>query len=203
MTKKEISYTDLVKVTMDKARAEAKKLGKDFDNRAAFSAAAKRWGDVKKGIDSEFTKGESSPKTRKKGKKAKKAKKSRKVEVEEEEDVEDKPSEEPESGHKGAPSITRPGHKDFRTAKGFKYYHREGHLEDFNKEGVKGKPYSHRHKHPKSANDVLKMMDDCLEKDMTLQECRDRVAAAMNKTTKKGKKKGKKTRKRKNKKHKK
>jgi len=31
MTKKEISYTDLVKVTMDKARAEAKKLGKDFD----------------------------------------------------------------------------------------------------------------------------------------------------------------------------
>ena len=36
MTKKEISYTDLVKHTMDKARAEAKKLGKEFDNRAAF-----------------------------------------------------------------------------------------------------------------------------------------------------------------------
>lgn len=178
MTKKEISYTDLVKHTMDKARAEAKKLGKEFDNKAAFGEAAKRWASVKSGSDPEFSKGESSPKTRKSRKKGKK----------------------PKKGHKGAESVTRPGHKDFRTAKGFKYYHRDGHIEDYNEEGVKGRPYSHYNKHLKSAADVLKVMDECLEKDMSLQECRDKVASSMSKgkgkTAKKGKKGKKGTRKR-------
>ena len=180
MTKKEISYTDLVKHTMDKARAEAKRLGEEFNNRAAFSSAAKRWGDVKSGSDPEFTKGESAPrKSRKKGKK-------------------------PKKGHKGAESETRPGHKDFRTAKGFKYYHRDGHLEDYNEEGVKGRPYSHYNKHLKTAADVLKVIDECLDKEMSLQECRDKVASSMSKgkgkTAKKGKKKGKATRKKRGKK---
>ena len=175
MTKKEISYTDLVKHTMDKAKEEAKKLGREYDHRAAFGDAAKRWASVKSGSDPEFSKGESSPKPRKSRKKDKKKK-----------------------GTKGAESVTRPGHKDFRTAKGFKYYHRDGHIEDYNEEGVKGRPYSHYNKHLKSAADVLKVMDHCLEKDMSLQECRDKVSSMMSKgkTAKKGRKGKKGTRKR-------
>ena len=181
MTKKEISYTDLVKHTMDKAKEEAKKLGREYDHRASFGDAAKSWATVKSGSDPEFSqkgessKGESSPKTRKSRKKGKK----------------------PRKGTKGAESVTRPGHKDFRTAKGFKYYHRDGHIEDYNEEGVKGRPYSHHNKHLKSAADVLKVMDHCLEKDMSLQECRDKVSSMMSKgkTAKRGKKGKKGTRK--------
>lgn len=164
MSKKEISYTGLVSVMMDKAREEAKKLGEKFNNKAAFSAAAERWNIVKKGEDPEFTKGDSPPRKSRKKK--------------------------PLPGHKGAPSKTRPGHEDFRTAKGFKYYHRDGHLEDYNREGVKGKPYSHYNKKLKTPADVLKLIDHCLEKDMSLQECRDKVAASISgaKTSKRGKK---------------
>ena len=52
-------------------------------------------------------------------------------------------------GHKGAPSITRPGHLDFRTHKGNKYYNRRGHRHRFNIDGVLGKPYQHTRKHRK------------------------------------------------------
>ena len=178
MTKKEISYTDLVKHTMDKAREEAKKLGKEFNNKAAFGDAAKRWKKIKDDEDPEFAPGKSKSPPRKSRKKGTK----------------------PKKGHKGAPSVTRPGHEDFRTAKGFKYYHRDGHLEDYNEEGVKGRPYSRHNKHLKTAADVLKVMDECLDKDMSLQECRDKVASSMagkkGKTAKKGKKGKKGTRKR-------
>ena len=95
-------------------------------------------------------------------------------------------------GHKGAPSKTRPGHIDYRTHKGDKYYNRDGHRQTFNKDGVEGTPYSHYNRHPKSAKDVLKMMDECLEEDMTLQECRDKVAAAMKSAKSQKKSKGKK-----------
>lgn len=52
-------------------------------------------------------------------------------------------------GHKGAPSITRPGHLDFRTHKGDKYYNRQGHRQRFNIEGVFGRPYQGTRKHKK------------------------------------------------------
>jgi hypothetical protein len=52
-------------------------------------------------------------------------------------------------GHKGAPSITRPGHLDFRTHKGDKYYNRQGHRQRFNIEGVYGRPYQGTRKHKK------------------------------------------------------
>lgn len=52
-------------------------------------------------------------------------------------------------GHKGAPSITRPGHLDFRTHKGNKYYNRRGHRERFNIDGVFGRPYQGTRKHNK------------------------------------------------------
>lgn len=52
-------------------------------------------------------------------------------------------------GHKGAPSITRPGHLDFVTHKGNKYYNRHGHRYRYNIDGVIGKPYQHTKKHKK------------------------------------------------------
>lgn len=120
MSKKQITYRDLVKVMLTKARKDAASLGSQFDPKKAFSMAASRWKKVKQGSDTEFAPG------------------SKKI----------KPV--PAKGHKGAPSITRPGHKDFRTAKGFKYYHRDGHLEDYNEQGVKGLPYTKKSKTKKS-----------------------------------------------------
>lgn len=115
MKKKEITYTDLVKVMLSKARDDAASLGRKFEPKQAFGMAASRWKHVKDGRDPEFVQG-------------------------------NKKNAVPAKGHKGAPSITRPGHKDFRTAKGFKYYHRDGHLEDYNEKGVKGKPYTKKKK---------------------------------------------------------
>ena len=45
-------------------------------------------------------------------------------------------------GTKGAPSITRPGKKDYRTNKDSKHYNRDGHWQDQNEEGKVGKPFS-------------------------------------------------------------
>lgn len=44
-------------------------------------------------------------------------------------------------GHKGNPSVTRPGHIDFRTHKGNKFYNRKGKRQTVNVKGVKGKPF--------------------------------------------------------------
>lgn len=116
MSKKQITYTDLVKVMLTKAKEDATSLGRKYDPKEAFSMAASRWKQVKQGSDPDFAPG---------------SKNSKPV---------------PAKGHKGAPSITRPGHKDFRTAKGFKYYHRDGHLEDYNVKGVKGTPFTKKKK---------------------------------------------------------
>ena len=72
--------------------------------------------------------------------------------------IKGKPKPKPRKGHKGAPSITRPGHIDFRTHKGDKYYHRDGHLFDHNEGGIVGRPYTkkktkkHSKKHSKKYN---------------------------------------------------
>lgn len=192
MSKKEISYVGLVKVMLDKARKEADGAGKDFVPKSAFKSAGERWKTVKAGNDNEFIQGKSQPGTRK-AKKGKKAKKSRKNTDSDDSDDE----EEPRPGHKGAPSKTRPGHVDYRTHKGDKYYNRDGHRQTFNEDGVEGKPYSHYNRHPKSVKDVLKMMDKCIEDDMTLQQCRDKVASSFKPGKSKKKSKGKKRRTRK------
>ena len=44
-------------------------------------------------------------------------------------------------GHKGNPSVTRPGHIDFRTHKGNKFYNRKGKRQTVNVKGVKGEPF--------------------------------------------------------------
>ena len=183
MSKKEITYTGLVKVMLDNARKEADDAGKELDTKSAFKSAGQRWKAVKAGSDDEFSPGKAAPGSRKR--KAKKSKKSRK-------NVESDDEDEPIPGHKGAPSKTRPGHIDYRTHKGDKYYNRDGHRQTFNEDGVEGRPYSHYNRHPKTAKDVLKMMDKCLEEDMSLQQCRDKVAAAMKTGKTKKKAKGKK-----------
>jgi hypothetical protein len=174
MSKKEITYTGLVKVMLDKARKEADAAGADFDQKLAFKSAAARWKSVKDGSDAELSPGKAAPVTRKR-----KAKKSRKNEDDEEE---------PLPGHKGAISKTRPGHIDYRTHKGDKYYNRDGHRQTFNEDGVEGAPYSHYMRHPKTAADVLKMVDLC-------DECRAKIEAVLPKkgkkaTRAKGKKRG-------------
>lgn len=180
MSKKEITYIELVKVMLDKARKEAAAIGAEFDQKAAFKSAAVRWKAVKDESDAEFSPGKAAPGTRKrKDKKSKKSKKSRKNADDDEED--------PLPGHKGAPSKTRPGHIDYRTHKGDKYYNRDGHRQTFNVDGIEGAPYSHYTRHPKTAADVLKMVDLC-------DECRAKIEAVIPKKGKKASraKKGKK-----------
>jgi len=151
MSKREINYLGLVSEVLKQARKDAETSGKGFDQKSAMKSAAERWKKVKEGSDSEYIQGKGKPET----KKTKKTKKSK-----------------PLPGHKGAPSKTRKGRKDFITHKGDKYYHREGHLETTNEEGVAGKPYSHWTRHPKTAEDVLTMVDLC-------DECKKKIEDAI------------------------
>lgn len=124
---------------------EMKKKTPDLSLTEILKTAGKEWKQIKAGTHAKFSQGKSPPITRKKKKKIK-------------------------PGHKGAPSITRPGKIDFRTHKGDKYYHRDGHLEDENADGVKGRPYSHhktkkKHesasgKHSKIIKQLEKIIDD-------------------------------------------
>lgn len=68
MGKKPISYLGLVKVVLNKEKAESKKSGKKFDNKKAFSNAAQRWKGVKAGTDHEYTVGKGKTKSNTKSK---------------------------------------------------------------------------------------------------------------------------------------
>lgn len=68
MGKKPISYLGLVKVVLNKEKAESKKSGKKFDNKKAFSNAAQRWKGVKAGTDYEYTVGKGKTKSKTKSK---------------------------------------------------------------------------------------------------------------------------------------
>lgn len=122
MSKKGVTYLDLVKITLNKARSDAKKTGSTFEPKQAFSQAAAQWKIVKQGKDPSYTQKSSSSKTRKKL-----TRKHKKI----------------LPGHKGAPSKTRPGHVDFRTHKGDKYYNRDGHRQNYNRKGIVGTPFVH------------------------------------------------------------
>ena len=119
---------------------EMKKPGESL--KSAMKSAGKVWDEIKKGTHPTYAQGKSSPSTRKK-----KVKK----------------------GHKGAPSKTRPGKKDFRTHKGDKYYHRDGHLYDENVDGVKGTPYSHHKTRKNRVHDnanhekIIKQLEKIIE----------------------------------------
>jgi hypothetical protein len=117
MGKKGVTYIELVKIHLDKARTDAKKIGSTFEPKQAFSNAASQWKRVKEGKDTLYTQKSSSKLTRKRKRIL--------------------------PGHKGAPSKTRPGHIDFRTHKGDKYYNRKGHRQTYTRKGVVGTPFVH------------------------------------------------------------
>jgi len=128
MSKKGVTYIELVKIHLDKARSDAKKLGASFEPKQAFSKAAAQWKTVKEGKDPLYTQKSSSNTKSKSKSKSKKLTRKRKQIL---------------PGHKGAPSKTRPGHIDFRTHKGDKYYNRKGHRQTYNRKGVVGTPFVH------------------------------------------------------------
>lgn len=86
-------------------------------------------------------------------------------------------------GHKGAPSITRPGHLDFVTHKGSKYYTRRGHRYRYNIEGVYGKPYQHTKKHKKAhkkqSRKAIRGMRRELGRGVASDACTARLAEVM------------------------
>ena len=127
MSKQSITWIELI----NKKIAERKAKGLAAGVGDVTGEAKSEWDDIKAGKHDKYVQGKATRKA-KKGKKGKKQRKSKKV----------KP------GHKGAPSKTRPGHIDFRTHKGDKYYNRDGHRQDENIDGEKGRPYERRRKAP-------------------------------------------------------
>lgn len=84
-----------------------------------------------------------------------------------------------------APGKAAPGTRKKKSKKSKKAAKKS---EEEDEDGVDRKPYSHYTYHPKMAKDVLNIMDKCLEEGVSLQQCRDRVAATMKKSN--GKKRG-------------
>ena len=125
MSKQAITWIELI----NKKISERKAKGLSAGVGDVTGEAKPEWDKIKAGKHDKYVQGKATRKA-KKGKKGKKQRKSKKV----------KP------GHKGAPSKTRPGHIDFRTHKGDKYYNRDGHRQDENIEGEKGRPYERRRK---------------------------------------------------------
>ena len=86
-------------------------------------------------------------------------------------------------GHKGAMSITRPGHLDFVTHKGNKYYNRHGHRQRFNIDGVIGRPYQgtrkHRKDHKKLSRKAASGMRRGLGRGSASDACTARLAEVM------------------------
>jgi len=161
MSKQEVNYIGLVSQVLKQARKDAEAAGKAFDQKQAMQSAAARWKVVKAGNDPEFAQGKGAP-TRKAKKDGKAA---------------------PLPGHKGAPSKTRPGRLDYVTHKGDKFYNRDGHRQDENAEGVKGRPYM-----GKASGLDVESLGLC-------PECKEKVSAALASSVKQGKKATKKTRK--------
>ena len=170
MSKKEITYIGLVSHMLKKARDDAAAAGKKLEQTSVMRSAGERWSSVKSGNDPEFSQGNSKKSTKKKSSKSTL-----------------KTDNEPLPGHKRSKSKTRPGHLDFVTHKGDKYYNRDGQRQTTNMEGVKQLPYSHWTRHPKTAQDVLDMVDLC-------EDCKSKIESALIKS-KKSKKKSRTTKK--------
>ncbi len=89
MSKKEISYRELLSKVSAELKSEADAAGEKFDVKKVGKATGKRWAKIKSGNDAEFIQGQSKPMPRK-SKASKKAKKHNEEEHDEvEEDHED------------------------------------------------------------------------------------------------------------------
>jgi hypothetical protein len=74
MSKKEISYRELLSKVSAELKSQAEAAGEKFDVKKVGKATGERWAKIKSGLDAEFIQGESKPMP-KKEKASKKAKK--------------------------------------------------------------------------------------------------------------------------------
>ena len=143
MAKTPITWIGLIKehIAIEKAKGK-----KSVGVKDVMGDAREAWKTIKNGDHEKYIQGTPSKSSSKKTKKSKKSKKSKSTndETDKDESDSDESATEPEPGHKGAKSKTRPGHIDFRTHKGDKYYNRDGHRQTSNRQGKKGRPYSSR-----------------------------------------------------------
>ena len=154
MSKKPITWIELIQEHIKNKKGSSNdKVGvKDV-----IDDAKKEWTSIKNGSHDKYIQGSTKGKTRKSKKSKKTSTKSNEKE------------DEPEPGHKGAPSKTRPGHLDFRTHKGDKYYNRDGHRQTSNIKGKKGKPYSNsktKKRHDSKVLEKLQEQIDSLQKQL-------------------------------------
>lgn len=88
MSKKEISYRELLSKVSAELKSQAEAAGEKFDVKKVGKATGERWAKIKSGQDAEFIQGESKPMPRK-SKANKKAKKDNEEEHDDEEDHKD------------------------------------------------------------------------------------------------------------------
>lgn len=84
-----------------------------------------------------------------------------------------------------SPGKAAPGTRKNKSKKSKKSVKRSASSKTFSEDRVEVKPYIDNTHHPKTAKDVLDIIDKCLEEGVSLQQCRDRVAAAMKKKSQK------------------
>ena len=202
--KKVISWKELV--------SEMREARKELSLSEVLKLAGKEWKKIKDGIHNEYIAGKNAIFPKKKGKTSPPPQNDAETpqnDAETPQDDAETPSapspltksqskkKEILPGHKGAPSITRPGKIDYRTHKGDKFYHRGNKLEDENIEGVKGRPYA-KHKGHKKKNGTKK---NGTKKNGTKKNGTKKNGTKKNGTKKNGTKKNG-TKKKKNKSHK-
>lgn len=86
MSKKEISYRELLSKVSAELKSEAEAAGEKFDVKKVGKATGERWAKIKSGADAEFIQGQSKPMPRK-AKASKKAKKHSEEHSDDEEEV--------------------------------------------------------------------------------------------------------------------
>ena len=65
MSKKEISYRELLSKVSSELKSQAEAAGEKFDVKKVGKATGERWAKIKSGLDAEFIQGESKPMPRK------------------------------------------------------------------------------------------------------------------------------------------
>lgn len=133
--KEVVSWKTLVSKEVKKLKAE----GKSAKLQNVLPLVKPIWEEVKKGNHDLYrTASEEEKKLNKKVTKIVKKDKKKLSKDDKDDDI--------EPGHKGSPSKTRPGRKNFVTRKGSKHYNRNDHYQDENEEGEEGPPYKRTRK---------------------------------------------------------
>jgi hypothetical protein len=140
-----VSWKTLVSKEVKKLKAE----GKSAKLQNVLPLVKPIWAEVKKGEHKLYR--VASDEEKKLNKKVTKVVKKGKKKLSKDDEDDDI-----EPGHKGSPSKTRPGKKNFVTRKGSKHYNRDDHYQDDNEEGEEGPPYQRTRKKRKSGKNGKK-----------------------------------------------